>query len=268
MKKKPTSHETKPKARATASGISVHCLHDEIVSAESLQPFEGGNYRKHSAAQLDKYERIIERNGWRRAVVVWNGHIVKGHGAWLTAKRRGWDVPIERQNYASRAEAIRDLVADNRLSALAEDDDDALKKLLGELDAGEIELTGISATEFEELLAETISDDAQFPITAKLHESYDYVVIATDNTPDFIFLQTLCGVQPERSYKKTGVGLGRVVLFKRFIQSLRENHHSINVPSGHNDNTPADSGRADMRTAKPAKGLRKAAGKRPAKDRK
>lgn len=254
MAKKPTSHKTEQqpsKPRATASGIAVHCLHDEIVSTESLEPFPGGNYRKHPAAQLDKFERIIEGNGWRRAIVVWNNHIVRGHGAWLTAQRRGWDVPIERQNYASRAAAIRDLIADNRLSALAEDDEDALKKLLGELDAGDIELTAISAAEFDALLADTITDDAQFPITAKLHESYDYVLISTDNVPDFVFLQTLCGVEPERSYKKTGVGLGRVIPFKRFIQSLRENHHSINVPSANNDHTPPAPKRQRVRPEKP-----------------
>lgn len=258
MAKKPTSHKTKPKpskARATASGIPVYCLHDEIVPADSLEPFKGGNYRKHSPTQLDRYERIVERNGWRRAVVVWDGNIVKGHGAWLTAKRRGWHVPIERQNYANRAEAIRDLIADNRLSALAEDDEDALKKLLGELDAGDVELTAISAAEFEALLAETITDEADFPITAKLHESYDYVVIATDNVPDFVFLQTLCGVQPERSYKKTGVGLGRVITFKRFIKSIRENHHSINVPSANNDDAPPTPKRKRVRPEKPASGI-------------
>lgn len=81
MAKNPTSHKTKTKPsqpRATASGIPVHCLHDEIVSPESLEPFPGGNYRKHPAAQLDKFERIIEGNGWRRAIVVWNNHIVRG----------------------------------------------------------------------------------------------------------------------------------------------------------------------------------------------
>jgi len=36
------------------------------------------------------------------------------------ARRRGWQVPIERQAYANRAEEIRDVAADNRIAEMAE----------------------------------------------------------------------------------------------------------------------------------------------------
>ena len=78
----------------------------------------------------------MEGNGWRRAVVVSerSGFIVKGHGAYETALRRGWDVPIEVQPYRSQAEEnTRDLLANNRLSELAETDDEKLCGLLAEL---------------------------------------------------------------------------------------------------------------------------------------
>jgi hypothetical protein len=72
-----------------------------------------------------------------------------------------------------------------------------------------------------------MSPKAEFPITAKLHESYDYVLIFTTNATEFAFLQNLLGIQPERSYKKTGVGLGRAIPLERAIAALR----AIVIPS-------------------------------------
>ena len=94
----------------------------------------------------------------------------------------------------------------HKLPALATDDKDALKTLLGELEADELAMTAVRSDEIDALLSEAAEIEAEFPITAKLHESYDYVLVFTNNESDFAFLQTLCGVVTERSYKKTGVG--------------------------------------------------------------
>jgi hypothetical protein len=165
MTKKRTSHET-PKPRGVASGIPVFCLHDEIVDAASLklwseQPGQK-NPQVHPAKQLDRYELVVAGdgrkpgNGFRRCAVVstLSGCVTKGNGLVMMARRRGWQVPIERQAYANRAEEIRDVAADNRIAEMAEHDDDALKKMLGELDPGEIQFAAVSAEEFEQLLAD------------------------------------------------------------------------------------------------------------------
>ena len=138
-----------------ASKIPVYCAFDEIVSCESLKP-NPRNPREHPVEQLDRYEAVIRGNGWRRAVVVssLSGFIVKGHGAYETAKRRGWDVPIEIQKYSSAAEETRDLLADNQLSALAATDDDKLRELLNEIGETEIDLSGFSKVEMDQILQE------------------------------------------------------------------------------------------------------------------
>lgn len=138
----------------------------------------------------------------------------------------------------------------NNHAAQGEFDDKLLAKLLAELE-DQIDLTGFNATDLERMAADAATE-AQFPITAKLNERHDYVLIFTDNETDFAFLQSLCGVEIERSYKKTGIGLGRAVPFKRFLKSIRENHHSINVQSGHDDDAPATPERANLRPAKSA----------------
>lgn len=142
----------------------------------------------------------------------------------------------------------------NNVAAQGEYDDALLSKLLRELAAGTgtLELTGFSNIDLEKLASEAAVPDAQFPITAKLNERYDFVVIFAENESDFAFLQTLCGVRTERSYKKTGIGIGRAVPFARFLKSIRENHHSIDVQGGNDDDAPASAKRDHLRPGKSA----------------
>lgn len=143
-------------------------------------------------------------------------------------------------------------------------------ELLKEISAEEksdLELTGFDDAELAELLP--ASDEAtapaapQFPITAKLNESHDYVLIFTDNLTDFIFLQTLCGVRTESSYKKTGVGIGRCVPFARFLASLHENRNSIHVPRRDDDHAPPGPRLPGRRAAKSKARVRSRDAQRP-----
>jgi hypothetical protein len=124
-----------------------------------------------------------------------SGCITKGHGAWMMAKRRGWLVPVEYQQYKSRAEERRDLLADNKLPSLSVTDDEKLAKLLAEMDASDVELTGFNPADLDKLIKEAI-DEGEFPITAKLGEQYDYVLIYATNATEFVFLQSLLGRSP------------------------------------------------------------------------
>jgi hypothetical protein len=243
-----------------ASGIPVHCKFDKLVPSRELKLYPG-NYRKHPAKQLDRMLAVIQGkpkkpgNGYRRAAVVstLSGCVTKGNGLVQMAQRSGLDVPVEYQTYRDRAEEIRDLVADNKLAALAVDDDEALTKLLSELSADDVELAGVTSAEIEKLLAETDTPEGEFPITAKLGESYDYALIFTTNATEFAFLQNLLGIQPERSYKKTGVGLGRAISLERALLALRANRHSLDVQGGDDDHTPAVPRRRRVRPGKPAR---------------
>ncbi len=254
MKSKPrrASRPTK-----LASGIEVHCHFTRIAPAASLSPHPKNAHRKHPAKQLDRFELVIKGrgtkrgNGWRRAIVVSkrSGHIVRGHGAYLMALRRGWDVPIEEQDYATEREEIRDLLADNKLAELAETDNAALARLLTEIE-DDVEQTGFDDTELERLIRQTDEPEGEFPITAKLGERHDYCIIFTENETDFLYLQSLLGLGQEKSYKQNAVGLGRAIPFARALAALRANRHTLDVQGDNDDNASARTGRARLRPKK------------------
>ena len=128
----------------SASGIPVHCAHDEIADVDSLI----GNPRnpnRHSDEQIRLLAKIIKHQGWRAPITVSNrsGFIVRGHGRLTAAKLLGVDlVPVDRQDYATEAEEWADLIADNRLSELSEIDNPTLTELLQQLDSGMLEVLG------------------------------------------------------------------------------------------------------------------------------
>jgi len=127
-----------------ASGIVVHCAHDEIVDVDALVP-NPRNPNRHSDEQIRLLSKIIKHQGWRAPITVSNrsGFIVRGHGRLAAAKLLAVEcVPVDRQDYASEAEEWADLIADNRLSELSEMDNPALKELLQQLDSGMLEVAG------------------------------------------------------------------------------------------------------------------------------
>jgi hypothetical protein len=192
--------------------------------------------------------------------LIWNkrtGNLVGGHRRLeeidLAEGTSEYSLTVAEIDIDPLREKALNLVLNNP-AAQGEYDDKLLAKLLEELEGKlDIELTGFDESEVERMLAETILPDAQFPITSKLNERYDFVMVFTDNESDFAFLQTVCGVQVERSYKKTGIGIGRAIPFKRFLSSIRENRHSLDVQGGHDDNASANPERRRVRPGKSAR---------------
>lgn len=260
------SRQTHTKKRPPlASGIAVFCAFTRIVPAADLKPHPKGGYRKHPPKQLDRFERVVKGsakktgNGFRRPIVISkrSGFITRGHGLWQMAMRRGWEVPIDEQEYASERDELRDLIADNKLAELAENDEEALAKLLLELD-DELELSGFDESEMERMLRQHDDPTAEFPITAKLGEAYDYCVIFTNNETDYLYLQNLLGLGQEKSYKQGTVGLGRAIPFDRAIAALRANRHSLDVARGDDDHASTGPRRDGLHSAKPGTRLRAA----------
>ncbi len=241
---------------------AVNCAFDELVATEKVRP-NLRNPNRHSADQRRLYAKILFHQGWRKPIVVSNqsGFIVTGEGAWLTARDEGWpSVPVDFQDFATPADEYAHLLADNRLPQLAEVDQALMDSILSEDIAGklDLELTGALLEESED-----VTGKPEFPITSKLNEQYDYVLIFCENATDFVFLQTLCGVRVERSYKKTGIGIGRCVPFSRFLDSIRKNNHSINVAVDVHDDPPAGKGVQRVRAGEPGGRLQPGRGGRP-----
>ncbi|HEY4282359.1 MAG TPA: ParB N-terminal domain-containing protein [Chthoniobacterales bacterium] len=211
-----------------------------MVPIGDLQP-NPANPNKHPAKQLELYAAAIRAHGWRGSITVskLSGLVVRGHGALLAARLIGAaQVPVEYQDYASPEEELADLLTDNRLPDLAATDGDLLKAALQKLSPAAI--TGYNSNEIADILAE-LAPPPEFPITAKLNERHDYVLVVVDNETDWAFLKNLVGVRTERSFKNNTVGEGRVVLFPRFIENLRENLHSISPARSDDQHASASS---------------------------
>ena len=210
------------------SVIPIHCAH-RLVRTDEIKP-NPANPNRHPSRQVTLYSEVIRANGWRRPITISNrsGLIVRGEGAWLAARHLALEfVPVEGQDYATEADELADLLADNRLADFSSTDSDALKTVLAQLAADAPgAVTGYSAEDLSALIDE-IAPPAQFPITARLNERHDYVVIVVESETDWEFLKNLVGVRTEHSYKNSTVGEGRVIPFDRFLAALRTNRASL-----------------------------------------
>ena len=138
----PESYEytTTAKPKAYASGVPVFCAHDSIVPIKELRP-NPRNPNKHPPEQIKLLGAIIRATGWRESITVStrSGMIVKGHGRLMAATLEDLtEVPVDFQDYASEAEELADLTADNRIAELANTDNKMLAELFVDIDTGEI----------------------------------------------------------------------------------------------------------------------------------
>ncbi len=134
---------------------TVHCKHDKIISPSNLKP-NPANPNRHPKPQVELLAKIIAHNGWRCPVTVSNlsGLIVRGHGRRDAALLLGVDVPVEFQDYASEADELADMIADNAIAAKAELDGQMMADLICELDQQnfDLELTGLTEQEVQDFV--------------------------------------------------------------------------------------------------------------------
>lgn len=129
----------KPKRQKT---VPVHCAHDTLAPVESLVP-NPKNPNRHPVAQIELLSKLIAHHGWRAPVIVSkrSGFIVAGHGRVEAAIHLGLEVvPVNHQDFATDADELAFLVADNRIPELAEMDDSALARLMEDDLRGKIDL--------------------------------------------------------------------------------------------------------------------------------
>jgi ParB-like chromosome segregation protein Spo0J len=130
--------------------MKIRCSYSKLVAPKSLKPHPK-NPRRHSAAQIKLLSKIIEHQGWRAPIVVSNlsGFIVAGHARFEVAKSLGMKtVPVDYQDFASDADELAHLLADNRLVELGETDPADLSAIL-ESFKGDLDLTGFAIDDLE-----------------------------------------------------------------------------------------------------------------------
>lgn len=164
--------------------MKIHCAHNALVDPATLKP-NPVNPNRHSAHQIQLLASIIQEQGWRGPITVSkrSGLIVRGHGRLEAALLMGAEkVPVDFQDYASEAEELADLLADNRLSELAELDEDDLKRVIESIRASDpsfdVELTGFMNDEIARLYDEKPEDDVETVPRMEIQafEHHDYLV--------------------------------------------------------------------------------------------
>ena len=150
-------HKDGTPPRGRMSGIPVWCRYDRAASPDDLRPHPK-NPNTHPEKQVRALAKVIRGNGWRAPITVsrLSGYITRGHCRLLAARHIGaTDVPVEYQDYASPAEELADLLADNIIPELAEIDKSSLKSALKDLDDidADMKLTGLDDHEAVRLLS-------------------------------------------------------------------------------------------------------------------
>ena len=210
--------------------MTVHCAHTALLDPAKLKP-NPVNPNRHSAHQIQLLAAIIQEQGWRAPITVSkrSGLIVRGHGRLEAALLIGCDrVPVDMQDYESDAAELADLLADNRLSELAELDEDDLKRVIEKLRESDpsfdVELTGFMEDEIARLFAEgDIEEDLEtIPrMECQPFETHDYLVFMFHDLRDWMLALQLIGVR-EVDYsitrKTKKIGIGRVLNGKRLIE--------------------------------------------------
>jgi hypothetical protein len=214
--------------------IPVHCAHTRLLDPNTLKP-NPVNPNRHSAHQIQLLASIIQEQGWRNPVTVSkrSGLIVRGHGRLEAALLIGCEtIPVDEQDYASEAEELADLLADNRLSELAELDEDELRRVLksiGESDPNfDLELTGFMDDEIRKLMDEAANPEDELETIPRMEcqafEHHDYLVFMFHDLRDWMQALQLMGVG-EVDYSITRrtkkIGLGRVIHGKRLLELCR-----------------------------------------------
>jgi hypothetical protein len=212
--------------------MRVLCAHTSVADPAALKP-NPANPNRHSAHQIQLLAAIIQEQGWRAPITVSkrSGLIVRGHGRLEAALLMGCDkVPVDEQDYANEAEELADLLADNRLSELAELDEADLKKVIEKLRQADptfdVELTGFMEDEIAKLFAEAESEDALETIPrmeCQAFEHHDYLVFMFHDLRDWMLaLQGMGVIEVDYSISRTSkrIGIGRVLNGKRLLQLI------------------------------------------------
>lgn len=163
-------YTTTAEPKAWADGVPVFCAHDAIVKVKDMKP-NPKNPNQHPPEQIKLLASVIRATGWRGPITVSkrSGLIVRGHGRLLAAQLDDLsEVPVDYQDYASEAEEMADLVADNRIAELSDINNKLLAEVFADIDTGEIPfmLSGYTEEEYGNIVAalsEAIRNDLKEP---------------------------------------------------------------------------------------------------------
>lgn len=189
------------------------------VPLEQIHP-AARNANKGSVARI---LQSLQEFGQHRPLVVQKatGAIVVGNHMYAAMQTLGW---VEAQVLYvddDDRKALRRAIADNATRDHAQWDRDELASQLKEVG----EVPGFSQFEIDRLMGDLErkasgakdDDETVFPITPRLNEKYDYVIVFADNETDAAWLATRFQVRREASYQQPNrIGTSKIVGIERF----------------------------------------------------
>jgi len=212
-----------------AKQIPIKCKGNRYLPYHKLKDFQG-NLKEMSKENYRKLRALILKHGWIAPVFVWNGNeMLDGHGRLKVLGeliKEGYtigDIPIVDIEAKDKQEAAKILLSIN--SHFQRITDEGLYEFISGVglqltDLEAFQLNDIDLGEFKANFFET--EEPELPITAKLYESYNYVLIYTTNVIDAAFLENFFDLKPHRSYKSRKVSITRVVSFEKFLEQLEK----------------------------------------------
>jgi len=140
--KKDERKQVDKRMRQNVSSIEVCCSYSRMADTASLKPHPK-NPNRHPREQVALIAKLIETHGWRAPITIskQSGLIIRGRGRFDAAVMREWKkVPVDEQDYASSADEIADMLADNKVSELSYYDAEMERAALQELSADKYDM--------------------------------------------------------------------------------------------------------------------------------
>ena len=156
----------------------MHDLRIEYIAPAKLTP-NPNNPRTHSKKQLKQLTASFEKFGFTNPILIdGENKVLAGHGRLEAAKLAGLvSVPCVRLDHMTPAEARAYIIADNKLALNSGWDQELLaeelKFILAEDSSFDLELTGFSFSEVDQLIIESEPKDSGDPADDALPELSD-----------------------------------------------------------------------------------------------
>lgn len=141
--------------------MRIECAHDEVLPIDKIIPNDL-NANQHPEDQIDLLAKIMEKHGVRNPIIISNrsGKVICGHGRRLAAIKNGWtSFPVDFQNFATEAEEVQAMIADNTIQEFSETDRDMVKELMISIPGMDIEMLAMPDLNLVDITVEEKPDN-------------------------------------------------------------------------------------------------------------